>query len=530
MPKWEKLKTKDTLFLIGSIVIILIVGTLLFFKLNKFPNVFLDEGNGFYDSYSLSKYGLDSNLIKNPVYLIGFSGNGQSIMYALVSGFFMHVFGYSIFIYRLPMVLINLTNLIIWLIVSRKKWGIRYSFWIVLVLSTSPYLFTISRYGMDCNFSPFIFSIGLALLIYALDEERKFNKTIKISFAYVIFGITAYSYNVSWLYLPIFVLASSIVIVKSKKVSLAELTFPILVLLVEEIPIILFAIRSNIAKFNETKTILFWTSPSITGRAGDSLVNFNGNILTEIIHNIHAGLNMLLSGSDGLQWNSVGNFGPYYLFTLPLFIIGLYFVCKVDSIELKLILVSLLSNFLILLVVKPNYNHWIFLHIPILLVISVGILNVTKSSKIVMISLIITYLISFSNFLTQYYTNDRYTGWEFRTLSGIRSLDANKHNKVYLEISDPNLIYILRVADPKSPYTFQKTKDHPYSTKYIEAKKTYSNYVRIKGLSNDKKYSKNSVFVLKDDFNNRKYVKKHKLKYVREITFEKVKYSVFVNS
>ena len=239
---------------------------------------------------------------------------------------------------------------------------------------------------------------------------------------------------------------------------------------------------------------------------------------------------MLLSGSDGLQWNSVGNFGPYYLFTLPLFIIGLYFVCKVDSIEFKLILVSLLSNFLILLVVKPNYNHWIFLHIPILLVISVGILNVTKSSKIVMISLIITYLISFSNFLTQYYTNDRYTGWEFRTLSGIRSLDANKHNKVYLEISDPNLIYILRVADPKSPYIFQKTKDHPYSTKYIEAKKTYSNYVRIKGLSNEKKYSKNSVFVLKDDFNNRQYVKKHKLKYVREITFEKVKYSVFVNS
>ena len=40
----------------------------LLFRLGTIPTVFIDEGNGMYDSWSLAKYGVDSNLISNPIY------------------------------------------------------------------------------------------------------------------------------------------------------------------------------------------------------------------------------------------------------------------------------------------------------------------------------------------------------------------------------------------------------------------------------------------------------------------------------
>ena len=39
----------------------------LLFRLGTIPTVFIDEGNGMYDSWSLAKYGVDSNLISNPI-------------------------------------------------------------------------------------------------------------------------------------------------------------------------------------------------------------------------------------------------------------------------------------------------------------------------------------------------------------------------------------------------------------------------------------------------------------------------------
>src|SRR5699024_8614727 len=83
------------------------------FKLETVPTMFFDEANGMYDSWALSKYGVDSNLNSNPIYLQSFAGQGQSILYARLAGTFFKILGYNVYVYRLPLALVSLTSVIL---------------------------------------------------------------------------------------------------------------------------------------------------------------------------------------------------------------------------------------------------------------------------------------------------------------------------------------------------------------------------------------------------------------------------------
>ena len=138
----------------------------LLFRLGTIPTVFIDEGNGMYDSWSLAKYGVDSNLISNPIYLQSFAGQGKSILYARLAGTFLKYLGYSVYAYRLPLVLVSVTSVIL-LFNVLNAFGVKSKsvFFSIMVFCTSPWLIMVSRFGMDCNISPFMVLIGTLLLL-----------------------------------------------------------------------------------------------------------------------------------------------------------------------------------------------------------------------------------------------------------------------------------------------------------------------------------------------------------------------------
>ena len=149
-----------------AVLCILAFSLVLLFRLGTIPTIFIDEGNGMYDSWSLAKYGVDSNLISNPIYLQSFAGQGQSILYARLAGTFLKILGYSIYAYRLPLVLVAITSVILLFNVLNafdvKSKGI---FLTTMIFCTSPWLIMVSRFGMDCNVAPFMVLIGTLLLL-----------------------------------------------------------------------------------------------------------------------------------------------------------------------------------------------------------------------------------------------------------------------------------------------------------------------------------------------------------------------------
>lgn len=135
----------------------------------------------------------------------------------------------------------------------------------------------------------------------------------------------------------------------------------------------------------------------------DSLLSGRLFSAYNIGHNLIEGLSMFLNGTDQLSWNSVGNIGPYYMFVCPFFIMGFITMIRRRRDQDIFVLSALFAMVPIMMIVTPNYNHWIFLHFPVLITIVIGICSVLESfSKqqnrcIFLFSIIGTYaLFSFS--------------------------------------------------------------------------------------------------------------------------------------
>ena len=484
----------DRLAIVGVYLVTVFFAFFLLYKLATFPNVFVDEGNGMYDSWSLVNYGVDSHLIKNPVYLEGHVGQGQSVLYAYIAGLFMKIFGYKLFIFRLPLVLISIGTLLILIYVALHRGSARVAFWLALVVASSPYILDISRFGMDCNVAPFMVASGSALTYLGVTQKKRFVRLIQLTVGFLIIGLTAYSYNVGWMFLPIYLLTLAIFLLTTRKVKITDAILPVTLLIIEIIPIMIFAVRSNIPSLNRTVKILFWTSPELqVGRVGASFIDFKHNLVANMYHNLISGLMQFVNGTDGLSSNSVANFGPYYMFALPFFIWGLFIILKRRATVDYFVISSLVAMIPIMLVVTPNYNHWIFLHFSVLVVIGIGIIDLVNNYGKFKYALIATYVISMVIYTNQYFTLERYTGFDISALNKITSMNTHRYKKVYFASDSEFFMYALRVAAPVSPYEFQKTKDHPYSKVNLGMDTKYSNFER---LSDDSNIVNNSLIIL----------------------------------
>lgn len=483
---------------IGLFVIATAFAAVLVFRIGSFPNVFLDEGDGMYDSWAMAKFGgVDSNLIKYPVYLEGFSGQGQSVLYAYLAGLFMKVFGYSLTVFRLPLVIISIATLLVLISVALKVTTPKTAFWAALVMATSPWLIVVSRYGMDCNIAPFMAMLGSTIIYYGVKQDQSKRKIGWLTLGFLVLGLVTYSYNVGWIFLPVYLLSLLLFLVLGRKEKLRNLIIPVVALFIEVLPILIFAVRSNIPALNKTVRILFWTSPKLqVGRVNTSFISFNGNIGENILRNLYAGAKMFILGTDKLPWNSVANFGPYYLFTFPFVIWGLIIVFKRRSLVDQFVISQLIGMVLIVLLVTPNYNHWIFLHFANLTLIVIAIVDVTNRYREFQLALLLTYVISASAFVGAYFYYPRYTGWDVSAMETIKELKPLRYKHVYFTSSDPNFLYGVRTAVPVSPYEFQKTKDNPYSKTKLLTLNNYANFTR---LENNTTVTKDSLLIMQDD-------------------------------
>lgn len=242
-------------------------------------------------------------------------------------------------------------------------------------------------------------------------------------------------------------------------------------------------------------------------------------------HNLMLGLRQLFISGDGLSWNSLPGFGAYYMISSIFVIIGLaVLIVRWHSLESQLILGLLLANLPILLIVTPNYNHWMFIHMPIILVEGVGLAAVVNNRKIIMMGTLVGYGILFGAFANDYFNTPRFTGTSKDSLNVLARLStANYRNnyrkeKVYFQTNDPSFLTVVRDASHVSPTKFQSSKDHPYSQNDLAPQTKFLNYRIIKH---------NTVFRQNDYLITNHMVKSAKLRQVAEIQVNGVNYWVY---
>lgn len=434
------------------IIIFILLGLICISRIYKFGTlpytIGVDEAGAAYDAFSLANFGVDRYLNSFPVYLINFGG-GQSALYAYLNAILIKILGSStILISRLPALLMFLMAIFVsYKLVSKKqdkKTATLFTFLIVLC----PWHIIQSRFGLDCNLLGPLFILDLFLL-----ENAK--KNYQYILAGISIGFTLYTYSLSYIILPVFLLVWVIYRLYTKTITIKQIIILASVVFIFALPLFYFLLL-NMGFVEKTDFGIFTIPKLIEFRSGE--VGFS---------------NIIERGLDSIKTVFLSKNTFYYLEIL-FFIIGIIkgiatLIKTVKKREysfltfMTLTFFSILISNLIVHVVTTNKGN--ILYIPILYFVAIGIIEVIGNKKILWQILIITYALLFIIFEIYYYTNYAikvHSVYEDKGITNIIEYIDNTEKdreEIYMfpyQKSEP-YIYIL-LNQEISPYEFDETK------------------------------------------------------------------------
>ncbi len=422
------------------LVIIFITVIYQFGSLPSFMGV--DEAGMAYDAYCIANYGTDRYLNSFPLYLTNF-GSGQSTLCCYLAVFFIKIIGDNMIAYRLPALLIYLLGLVAsYLLVSRakdKKTALLFTF----IIITCPWNILTAREALDCNLYAGMFMISLFLM-------QRAQKNYQYVIAGVIVGITLYTYCLSWITLPLFLVVWSIYMLYTKKVKMKQLILMAIPIFIFAIPLIYFLLLNS--GIVEKTQIGIFTFPILQDfRIGQiSLDNIGKTGLESLI--------IIFFTKQAL-----------YFVYVPLFIIGFIISVvqtykKIKKKEYNITTVFVIAFITLLLgllctdISSPNRANVVY--IPILYFVTIAILAIAKYSKWIWITCFICISILCVDFEIYYYSS-YVTYPERKWFSDKYLMPLTIELEKKEEIKSVDKYFMVEVTSPYI-YTVLATKMSPY--------------------------------------------------------------------
>ena len=301
---------KDWIILIWYLGIFALFCVTRLWKLDEIPGgIHIDEAGMAYDAWSLAEYGVDRYLKSWPVYLTNFGG-GQSSLYAFFAALLFRFFGYHVVIMRLPSVIFSFLNLFFGIKIAKKLFGDNSYMPCVFgtIATIAPCFIMLARIGMDCNLMLGMSTVFLYLLICAMDN----GKWQYYCLAGVTGGLVLYTYALSYIAVPVFLILSFLYVVRVKKFSFKNWLIMAVPMGILAMPLILVQLV-NLFDLPEMHMGIF----TIT-KLGDYRVSELGMPTWSNFFNT---LSYLFKG-DTLIYNSIPKFAVLYKITNVLFIAG----------------------------------------------------------------------------------------------------------------------------------------------------------------------------------------------------------------
>lgn len=466
------------------------------YKLGEVPyGLHVDEAGMAYDALSLANFKVDRFLNKYPVYLINYGG-GQSAMYAYLTAILIKIFGYSNIIIRIPSVIIRLLlSLCAFFIIKEEKSKTK-NIIFLLLLAISPYFIMQSRWGLDCNLLVGFITISIFFFKKAINK----NNNILLFLSGIMFGLSLYTYALSYLIIPLFLGIICLYLLYIKKLKFHQLIIFGIPLAILALPLILMLLVNNgiIDQINSFITI-------------PKLVNYRGSELSfkNFFHNFYIILSTLTFDNPNefgtmLTYNATRQFGTIFYFTIPFTLVGLFQCLKKciktfknrefnNTIIFSILFISVL--FCQLLIYQPNINKANAIFIAIIYFSTQGIYEAVKNKKnivtFIFLCLVLNFIL-FSNYYFKRYNSDNMNQHLFATCY-LDILEYSKNLKkeyVYIDndITSQQYIYIL-LDNSISPYE--------YNEKVIKTTFDSNNITYIMGIPDDVNH--NAVYVIKND-------------------------------
>lgn len=447
---------------------ILILLITVVYKFGSYPNyVGADEAGMAYDAYSVANYGVDRYLNSFPLYLQNFGG-GQSVLCMYISVFFIKIFGANIITYRIPALLIYILGVIASYFFVKdsknKKTALLFTFLII----TCPWNIVNARQALDCNLYGGMLMINLFLM-------NRAKKNYQYIIASISVGITLYTYCLSWITMPIFLVAWTAYMIYIKKIKLKQLVIFAIPIIILAFPLIYFLLLNyGIVK-------------------NSNLGIFSLPILNDFRNEQISVLNIFKYTARNLKTIFLDQ-NTIYIPYIPLFIFGFVvaIIRTIKDIENKkysintVITIAFTTIFCgLMLVAIPTPNKANALYIPILYFVAIALEYVFKNSKELLLASIAIIIIIFVSFEYNYYTSNNIGNTE--NVGSI--LFLNWYNdKTFTEViskfeKDDNIKNAQKYILPyrAQPYIYQilHEKISPYEFNEISERKMHDGWEEI---------------------------------------------------
>lgn len=275
-----------------------------------------DEAMAAVDALALANYGTDRYGTHFPVHFEAWKEGQMSVLLSYCMVPFIKLFGFSILVIRLPMLIVSCIGLLVLYFFAREIGGAELAFPVLLLGIISPWHYLQSRWSFDCNMFPHFFLFGISMLLLGM------KKRWALYLSMVFFGLCSYCYGIANYTVPFFLFIMASYLLKIKKVKWKEALLCAAIYFLVALPEFL-TMLININGWETIETPFFTMSyfPEST-RSNDILfVNFSWQALRENLTNIL--LLMLGKGRDRSFTCVIPEFGNFYPFTTVFFLIGL---------------------------------------------------------------------------------------------------------------------------------------------------------------------------------------------------------------
>lgn len=287
------------------------------FLLEQVPRGFnCDELGGMYDSFSMALDHTDRYRYRFPVYTKNFGG-GMSMLYNYLTSVLIAVFGFSKLISRLTAVLCGAAFLVCGYFLAKRVFRSKKgALCLALLITISPVYFMSQRWALDSAI--FIDFLVIALYLFVLAAEREKRRTGYFFLAGAAFGVTLYTYALSYIIVPSFLFLCFFYLLWTKKIQVRHYVVMAIPLAILALPLILLQLV-NMGFINEIR----WTYLSIP-----QLDMYRGSEIT--LANVGDNLYLLknLLTYDWLPYTALPEFGTLYYITIPFVLAGIIISVK----------------------------------------------------------------------------------------------------------------------------------------------------------------------------------------------------------
>lgn len=413
---------------------VLHIGVFIYFMVKKPINI--DEAMTVLNANSLAKSGTDILGEKLPIYFDTWLHGGQSPFATYLVAIMIKLFGYSLFVTRVPMFVFSMLGLVAFYkflkeVIPENETLINIAFCLACI---SPWHLYSSAFTLDCNFLPHIAMFGMYFLAKGINS----TKSKYFVFSMLFFGLGFYCYILSAIIIPVLLTVLFLILLIKKKVSFKNTIISVITIFIVAIPFILqglvqFGIIENLNFLGFSISKMPYYSRGSELKLNSIFENLGEGIISLLFTDIYS-----FNAKGVNSFNFANSFGSVALLAGVITLILNKIRKRNDfGIFLKAIIISTLVSsatvcsltFYATALYRYNIYNYIFIIISAYGIYSVSKLFKKPRFKEVTSLLVATSLIITTYCFAYYYKNDVINTNTFYTSSVEECLNYNKSNK-----------------------------------------------------------------------------------------------------